>query len=100
MTNPNLCVNGHNYEDFVQGMLLQTTKLILATEPFDEILDRRIKALDTERVSWDATVAERRKRVPMDIHGLEADLENRRSQAEWLEEGDDDETGEGEGDVG
>ena len=63
--------------------------LTLATEPFDEILDRRIKGLVTERVSWDATVAERRKRVPMDIHGLEADLENRRSRSEWLEEGDD-----------
>ena len=60
-----------------------------ATEPFDEILDRRLKALDSEKVGWDATVADRRKKVPRNIHGLEADLENRRSAAEWMEEGDD-----------
>ena len=59
-----------------------------ATEPFDEFLDRRIWALNSERVGWDAAVADRRKRVPEGIYGLESDLENRRSAAEWMEEGD------------
>ncbi|ORY33421.1 hypothetical protein BCR39DRAFT_519931 [Naematelia encephala] len=77
---PNLRVNGHNYEDFVD-----------ATEPFDEMLDRKIKGLDTERVAWGMSVAARRKRTPADIYRLEANLEERREMAEWLPEGEDDE---------
>lgn len=53
------------------------------------MLDRKLKSLHVEKVGWDATVVERRKRVPRNIHVSEADLEKRRSAAEWMEEGDD-----------
>ncbi|RXK36536.1 hypothetical protein M231_06195 [Tremella mesenterica] len=79
----NLRVNGHNYEDFVE-----------ATEPFDEVLDRKIKALDVEKVGWDSTIADRRKKTPGLINRLEDNLEQRRTAAEWLpdDEVEDDKT--------
>ncbi|KAK4685525.1 hypothetical protein P7C73_g4624, partial [Tremellales sp. Uapishka_1] len=77
LSHSNLRVNGHNYENFVD-----------ATEPFDEILDRRIWALDTERLQWVLTVADRRTKVPGDIHRLEENLEDRREAAEWLPDED------------
>jgi hypothetical protein len=65
----------------------------VATEPFDEILDRRIWGLNTEKVGWDTAIAERRKKTPADIYLLEEDLEKRKTAAEWLPEGEDDVAG-------
>ena len=53
------------------------------------MLDRRITGLNAERISYDAIIAERRKRVPLSLHALETNLEDRRTAAEWLEEGED-----------
>jgi len=72
MVNPNLRVNGHNYEDFVD-----------ATEPFDEALDRRIYGLHTERLQWNTDIAARRKTVPADVRRLEESLERRKVAMEY-----------------
>ncbi|GFZ48756.1 hypothetical protein JCM24511_06505 [Saitozyma sp. JCM 24511] len=82
MSKPNLRVNGHNYENFVN-----------ATEPFDEILDRRIKGMDAERLKSETETAERRKKRPAEIYQLEDDLEERKTWAMWLPEGEDEDTG-------
>ncbi|WVQ74217.1 hypothetical protein IAR50_003811 [Cryptococcus sp. DSM 104548] len=73
MAKYNIQVNGQNYEDFVQ-----------ATEGFDEVLDRKIWGLNTERVEHETRIAERRKRMPDAIYQMEEDLEGRREEAEWL----------------
>ncbi|OWT37459.1 hypothetical protein J008_04946 [Cryptococcus neoformans] len=73
MSKYNLQVNGQNYEDFVQ-----------ATEGFDEVLDRKIWGLHTEKVDHETRIAERRKKMPESINRLEVDLEMRRTEAEWL----------------
>jgi hypothetical protein len=66
----------------------------VATEPFDEILDRRVKAMDDERLKWETDVADRRKKRPVEIHQLEDDIEERSTWAMWLPEGEDEDTGE------
>ncbi|WVO14225.1 hypothetical protein L204_101857 [Cryptococcus depauperatus] len=73
MVKYNIQVNGQNYEDFVQ-----------ATEGFDEVLDRKMYALSTEKADYEARIAEKRKKMPEGIHLLEEDLEMRRTEAEWL----------------
>ncbi|WVO21229.1 uncharacterized protein IAS62_002536 [Cryptococcus decagattii] len=80
MSKYNLQVNGQNYEDFVQ-----------ATEGFDEVLDRKIWGLHTEKVDHETRIAERRKKMPESINRLELDLEMRRTEAEWLPDDLDDE---------
>ncbi|WVQ90976.1 hypothetical protein IAS59_004763 [Cryptococcus gattii] len=80
MSKYNLQVNGQNYEDFVQ-----------ATEGFDEVLDRKIWGLHTEKVDHETRIAERRKKMPESINRLEVDLEMRRTEAEWLPDDLDDE---------
>ena len=48
-----------------------------------------------ERIAWELEVSEVRKRRPERLYRSEEDLERRRTHAEWLPEGDDeDETGE------
>lgn len=55
------------------------------------MLDRKIWALNTERVEWDIVVAGKRKKTPADIARLEEHLEMKRTAAEWLPEGEEDE---------
>jgi hypothetical protein len=80
LAKPNLTVNGFPYETYVS-----------TTEPWDEALDRKVWALESERVSWEATLAELRRKTPGQIREREEDLELRRARAEWLPEGEDDE---------
>jgi hypothetical protein len=75
-----LRVNGFEYETYIS-----------TTEPFDEALDRKVWALDAERVTWEAQLAENRRKLPGLIREKEDDLEMRRARAEWLPEGDDEE---------
>ncbi|ODN94709.1 hypothetical protein L198_04850 [Cryptococcus wingfieldii CBS 7118] len=81
MAKYNIQVNGQNYEDYVQ-----------ATEGFDEVLDRKIWGLNTERVEHETRIAERRKRMPDAINQMEEDLEGRREEAEWLPDEQEEET--------
>ncbi|KAF8526849.1 hypothetical protein BU17DRAFT_82268 [Hysterangium stoloniferum] len=62
----NLRVNGHNLEDYVHDED--------DTEPFDEVLDRRIWSLSTERMTWDKELADRRRTAPAEIQYLVEDL--------------------------
>ena len=80
MAKPNLRVNGFDYETYVSK-----------TEPFDEALDRKVWAVESERVQWEATLAELRRKTPGQIREREEDLEARRAKVEWLPEGEDEE---------
>jgi hypothetical protein len=75
-------------------LVADTSRPPVATEPFDEILDRRIKGMDAERLKWETETAERRKKRPAEIHQLEDNLEERNTWAMWLPEGEDEDTGE------
>lgn len=66
---------------------------VLATEGFDEVLDRKIWGLHTEKVDHETRIAERRKKMPESINRLEVDLEMRRTEAEWLPDDLEDENG-------
>lgn len=66
---------------------------VLATEGFDEVLDRKIWGLHTEKVDHETRIAERRKKMPESINRLELDLEMRRTETEWLPDDLDDENG-------
>ena len=68
----------------------------VATEPFDEALDRRIVGINSERHSAENKITERRKIIPGRISAMEADLQVRRAAAEWMEEGEDEESSAGE----
>lgn len=97
----NLRVNGHDYDKFVQGDLTSyprsfptSIRLMIATEPFDEVLDRNLWALNAERVEWEIIISEQRKQRPTQLLKLERDIERRREHAEWMPEGEDEEDGE------
>jgi len=75
----------------ITSLPLFRTLIRIATEPFDEMLDRRIWSLDAERLEWDTTIAQKRKRTPGDIYRLEEDLERRQTGSEYLPEGEDEE---------
>jgi hypothetical protein len=57
---------------------------LLETEPWDEALDRRIWALSEERIAWDKTLADRRRRAPIEVQRLMEDLVTRQQQAEYV----------------
>lgn len=59
MAQPNLRVNGQNYETLDQSEH--------NIEPFDESLDRRIWSLADTRLQWHKKIAETRRKVPIDI---------------------------------
>lgn len=55
---PNLRVNGHNYEALNDKGDM---------EPFDEALDRRIWSLADTRLQWHRRIAETRRNVPLEL---------------------------------
>lgn len=55
---PNLRVNGHNYEALNDKGDM---------EPFDEALDRRIWSLADTRLQWHRRIAETRRSVPLEL---------------------------------
>ncbi|KAG6819230.1 hypothetical protein H0H93_013973 [Arthromyces matolae] len=61
MAQPNLRVNGHNFESLDQNEQ--------NTEPFDEALDRRIWSLANTRLQWQKRIAETRRTLPHDFEG-------------------------------
>ncbi|KAJ9119126.1 hypothetical protein QFC22_003617 [Naganishia vaughanmartiniae] len=69
---PNLQVNGHNYEEYLE-----------MTEPFDQALDSKMFGLNAQKVEWATNTAERRKGVPKAIRELERQLEEMRHGMEW-----------------
>jgi len=52
------------------------------TEPYDEVLDRRIWTLSKEQIAWDRTLAERRSHTPREIERLVHDLLRRQRELE------------------
>ncbi|GJJ12491.1 hypothetical protein Clacol_006733 [Clathrus columnatus] len=71
LAKPNLRVNGRNLEDYAEGQEgNEMTASIPDTEPFDEILDRRIWSLNAERMVWDKELGDRRRRIPTEIEHL------------------------------
>ena len=56
----------------------------LETEPFDEVLDRRIWSLSTERMTWDKELAERRRTAPTEVQHLVEDLLTRQRAVEYI----------------
>jgi len=107
-TTHNLRINGHDYEDFIQGGLLgehrrdnlpspacaRRTADSSATEPFDEVLDRNIWSMYAERTAWEVEVSGQRKERPRQLREGEIDMEKRRNHAEWLPDGDEEEESE------
>jgi hypothetical protein len=79
LAKPNVRINGQAYETFVE-----------ATEPWDEALDHRMWSLATEKDSWMDEVAVLRKTLPQQVQAVDLDLERRRTNMEWLPEGEDD----------
>jgi len=75
---PNLRANGRDLEDY-EGTLEET-------EPYDEVLDRKIWTLSKERIAWDRTLAERRRQTPREIERLVSDLLRRQREAECVPE--------------
>lgn len=75
-------MNGFDYETYVPK-----------TEPFNEALDMQVHSAEAERIQWEATLGELRKGIPAQISRGEAELEEVRTRAEWLPEGEDDEQG-------
>ncbi|KAJ9108521.1 hypothetical protein QFC20_003427 [Naganishia adeliensis] len=80
---PNLQINGHNYEEFLE-----------MTEPFDQALDAKMFGLNAQKVEWATNTAERRKGVPKAIRELERQLEEMRHGMEWYPAEEDAEEGE------
>jgi hypothetical protein len=60
----------------------------VATEPFDEVMDREIKGLHAERVGWEGTLVRDRRRYPAHINRISSEVEYRRSHGEWMPEDD------------
>jgi hypothetical protein len=58
------------------------------TEQFDESLDRTLQALAREQVEWRSIVAERRRKAPDQVKGLEDVLEGIKEGLEWDAEAD------------
>jgi hypothetical protein len=52
------------------------------TEPYDEVLDRRIWTLSKEKIAWDRTLAERRAATPAEIERLVRDMLKRQREQE------------------
>lgn len=83
-------MNGHNYEDFVEGKSLAVENQVnealtqTATEPFDEGLDRNVKSLHIERVAWEGTVVQKRRTHPITMNKLSKELERRKEFGEWV----------------
>ncbi|KAF9002006.1 hypothetical protein BDQ17DRAFT_1357904 [Cyathus striatus] len=70
----NLRINGHNFEALdASGRNM---------EPFDEALDRRIWSLADTRLQWHRRIAERRRRVPLEIEASVSDILSQRRQAD------------------
>lgn len=61
------------------------------TEQFDESLDRTLQALAREQVEWRSIVAERRRKAPDQVKGLEDVLEGIKEGLEWDAEVDEEE---------
>ncbi|KAJ7594466.1 hypothetical protein C8J56DRAFT_1002354 [Mycena floridula] len=83
MAQPNLRVNGRNFENIEEHGGLFWLSLKVAMEPFDEGLDRRIWSLADNRLAWYRTIAETRRKTPQEVerafvelHQKEIDLEN------------------------
>lgn len=57
---------------------------LIATEDFDEALDRRIRTLAAERELVQVQTAERRAKTPAAIRGLVDDLVRRKLAAEYI----------------
>ncbi|KAF8590001.1 hypothetical protein K439DRAFT_1404266 [Ramaria rubella] len=72
----NLRINGHNLEDYIEELE--------ETEPFDEVLDRRIWSLVSERMTWDKELAQRRQTAPTEVQHLVEDLLSRQRNAEYV----------------
>ncbi|KAG8767284.1 hypothetical protein FRC19_001798 [Serendipita sp. 401] len=70
---PNLRVNGQNFEDYVEQPRYR---------PFDEALDRTVKALVEQSLVQEQTLAERRRTIPIKVQGLLEDLLERQRVAE------------------
>ncbi|KAG6845051.1 hypothetical protein H0H87_001388 [Tephrocybe sp. NHM501043] len=66
MAQPNLRVNGQNYESLDENEHNM--------EPFDEALDRRIWSLADTRLQWQKRIAETRRTVPREIEASLLDL--------------------------
>jgi hypothetical protein len=66
------------------------------TEQFDESLDRTLQALAREQVEWRSIVAERRRKAPDQVKGLEDVLEGIKEGLEWDAEADKEADKEGE----
>jgi hypothetical protein len=96
-TIPNLRVNGHNYEEYLERehsnpqysssspthRSYPLTISSTVTEQFDESLDRTLQALAREQVEWRSIVAERRRKAPDQVKGLEDVLEGIKEGLEW-----------------
>lgn len=98
MTSYNLRVNGHNYEDYIQGetgagVCITGLADKVATEPFDEALDRHLWNVYIERTVEEIEVSEMRHKKPLRLIELEESMEKMRTNAEWLPDGDDEEEG-------
>jgi hypothetical protein len=78
LAKPNVRINGQAYETFIE-----------ATEPWDEALDHRMWSIATEKDSWMDEVAVLRKSLPGQVQAVDLDLERRRTNMEWLPEGED-----------
>jgi len=70
----NLRANGRDVEEYEGG--------VDDTEPYDEVLDRRIWTLSKEKIAWDRTLAERRTVTPREIERLMRDLLKRQREQE------------------
>ncbi|KAI9634144.1 uncharacterized protein MKK02DRAFT_38816 [Dioszegia hungarica] len=82
LAKPNVRINGQAYETFIE-----------ATEPWDEALDHRMWSIATEKDSWMDEVAVLRKSLPGQVQAVDLDLERRRTNMEWLPEGEDEDDG-------
>lgn len=75
MAQPNLRVNGQNYETLDENEhsgiysvhIYKVAHSLADIEPFDESLDRRIWSLADTRLQWHKRIAEFRRNVPIDI---------------------------------
>jgi hypothetical protein len=56
----------------------------IATEEFDESLDRKIRSLAAEKELVQVQIAERRSKTPKDIHHLMKDLVRRKTVSERI----------------
>lgn len=59
-----------------------------ATEPWDEMLDREVKALHDEKLQWETRVIERRRDIPARLNRISGQIEDVRWRSEWLPEDD------------